>query len=375
MVSANKIFPKSPLSNGVSIGLLLLPILFILGGCSHSSKNEDERKEYQIPELTLRSLKFDTVKFGPMVNAFTLTGQVDFDQDNVVNIYPLISGVVQDVKFVLGDFVEKGQVLGVVRSAEMAQYSSDLLNAQANLAVAQQTMDKTLDMYNGGLASKSDSTAAAAVLQQAKAELTRTQRVMKINGDNTQGEYVIKAPISGFIVQKFVTNNQVIRTDNGGALFTISDLKQVWVWANLYESNVSNVHVGDDVEVTTLSHPDKVFKGKVDKMMQMLDPTSKALKVRIVIPNPDYLFKPQMFASVTVTNQTDKKVLCVPSSSLIFDHSQYFLLRYSGNGKAQILPVQKLSSNGAVSYLSGGVSPGEKIIASSALQIYSELNN
>ena len=355
--------------------VILFSTVFFLGGCSDSVKVEDNRKEYVIPEMTLKSLKVDTVKKGQLVNAITLTGQVDFNQDNVVNIFPMISGAIQDIKVVLGDYVEKGQVLGVIRSPEMAQYSSDLLNAQTNLALAQQTFEKTLDMYKGGLASKTDSIAAAVAMQQAKAELLRAQRVLKINGDNTQGEYIVKAPISGFVVQKYVTNNQVIRTDNGGALFTISDLKEVWVWANVYESNVNNIHINDEVEVTTLTHPDKVFKGKVDKTMQMLDPSSKAMKIRVIIPNENYDLKPQMFASVTVTNKVNKQAIYVPNSALIFDHSQYFVLRYNGNGHASILPVQKLSSNGNKTYLISGVNIGEPIIASSALQIYSELNN
>jgi len=276
---------------------------------------------------------------------------------------------------VLGDYVEAGQVLGVIKSSEMAQYSSDLLDAQTNVSLAQQNLNKTNDLYKSGLASKTDSLTAAISLQQAKAELTRAQRVLSINGNSNQGEFVIKAPISGFIVQKQVVNNQAIRSDNTNAIFTISDLKEVWVWANVYESNVTNIHMNDDVEVTTLSHPNQVFKGKIDKVMQMLDPMSKAMKVRVVIDNADYMLKPQMFASVLVTNTQNKQALYVPTAALIFDHSQYFVLSYAGKGKANIIPVQRLSSIGNKTYLISGIKEGEKVIASSALQLYSELNN
>src|SRR6185437_6569260 len=108
----------------------------------------------------------------------------------------------------------------------------------------------------------------------------------------------IKAPISGFIVQKNITNNMVIRADNSNVVFAISDLKNVWVWANVYESNINNIHLGDAVNVTTLSYPGRVFNGKVDKIMNVLDPTSKVMKVRVALPNADYALKPQMYATV-----------------------------------------------------------------------------
>ena len=208
----------------------------------------------------------------------------------------------------------------------MAQYSSDLLNAQTNLAIAEKNLEKTNDMFKSGLASVPDTLAAAVQLQQAKAELDRVNRVLKINGGNTQGEFVVRAPISGFIVQKGATNNMTIRGDNSTSLFTISDLKNVWIQANVYESNISLIHQGENVDVTTIAYPDKVFKGKIDKVMNVLDPTSKVMKVRVVLPNPDYLLKPEMYASITVTEKENKECLSVPSSAVIFDHSQNFVL-------------------------------------------------
>ncbi len=342
---------------------------------STENKTSDERQPYVISDSLLKSIRIDSVKQGQLINSITLTGQVDFNQDNVVNIFPLVSGNVQGINVMLGDYVKEGQVLGIIKSSEMAQYSNDLISAQTNLQLAEKMLEKTVDMYHSGLASKTDSLSAAITVEQAKAQLSRAQRVLKINGGNTQGEFAIKAPISGFIVQKLVTNDQTIRADNGGALFTISDMKNVWVWANVYESNVNNIHLGDNIDVSTLSYPGRIFKGKVDKIMEMLDPASKAMKVRVSIDNEDYALKPQMFASVTVTNTQNKEAIYVPSSGIIFDHSQYYVLVYRGKGKAEITPVQKLNSLGTKTYLTAGVTVGEQIIASDALQIYSELNN
>jgi cobalt-zinc-cadmium efflux system membrane fusion protein len=357
-------------------GLVLGFALLGLAAChSGAETSGDDRQPYVIPDSLLKTLAVDSVRWTPLVNAFTLSGQVDFNQDNFVNMYPLISGNIDGIKVALGDYVTKGEVLGVVKSPEMAQYSSDILNAETNLELAQKTLDKTIDMYHSGLASLTDSLSAEVALQQAKAELTRSQRVLHINGGGTEGEYVLKAPIDGFIVQKFVVNGQAIRTDNSTALFTISDLKDVWVWANVYEANLDKIHMGDAVNVTTLSYPGRVFKGRVDKIMHVLDPTSKVMKVRVVMENPDFALRPQMFTTVTVTNNAHQSALCIPTGALVYDHSQYYVLVYQGGGKANITPVGRLSTLGDTTYLTSGVKPGDKVIASDALQVYDQLNN
>jgi cobalt-zinc-cadmium efflux system membrane fusion protein len=356
--------------------LILLASISVFEGCSSKEeKKAEERTKYIIPDSTLQTIKIDTVRRCQLVDALTLTGSVDFNQDNQVSIYPLVSGVVQDIKVQLGDYVEKGQVLGVVKSGEMANYSNSLTTAEANLRVAKKNLDAQKDLYASGLTSQLDVTSAQSNYDQAVAQLSLAKRVLKINGDNTEGDYIIKAPISGFIVQKNVTNNTSIRTDNGTNLFTISDLKNVWVQANVYESNIGKIHMGDPVEITTVSYPDKVFKGTVSKILNVLDPVSKVIKVRVVVQNDDYALKPQMFARVVAVNQQNADAICIPASALVFDHSQYYVLKYNGKGDAVITPVSVLSKLGDRVYLASGISEGDKVVASETIMIYDALNN
>src|ERR1017187_6130696 len=110
--------------------LLTAGVLCFLSCSNNTNKADEERKQYVISDSLLKTIRIDSVKQGLLINSITLTGQVDFNQDNVVNIFPLISGNIQEIKVMLGDYVQEGQVLGVILSSEMAQYSSDLLNAQ-----------------------------------------------------------------------------------------------------------------------------------------------------------------------------------------------------------------------------------------------------
>ncbi|WP_447642038.1 MULTISPECIES: efflux RND transporter periplasmic adaptor subunit [Chitinophagaceae] len=332
-------------------------------------------RKYVLPDSLLKTIKLDTVQMKPNVDAVTLTGVVDFNQDNMVHIFPLVSGSLQGIKVMLGDYVHAGDVLGTIKSTDVAGISSSLINAQSNLAVAKKGLDAAKSLFKSGLNAQTDVVSAESNYQQAEAELARVKQVMQINGaGGTGATSVIKSPISGFVVEKFVTNNTYIRSDNGNPMFTISDLKNVWVMANVYESNITKVRKGDRAEVTTIAYPDRIFNGTISEIMNVLDPTSKVLKVKISLPNPDYALKPQMFTTVNVIQNEGGQSLAVPASSLIFNNSQYYVLVYKSPSDIRITPVTINGTTGNYSYIKSGVQQGDVLIASQALMIFQELN-
>jgi cobalt-zinc-cadmium efflux system membrane fusion protein len=346
-----------------------------LFSCSSNDDAQNTRQPYVIPDSLMRSLTIDTVKVSTVTDAIKFNGMVDFNADKVVNIFPLVSGNVSGITVMPGDYVHAGQVLGIVKSAEVANYNSNLINAEANVRLTQKQLSQQQDLFKSGLASQVDITSAEANYQQAVAAKIAAEKILSINGNSPNGELDIKTPIEGFIVQKNVNNGMSIRTDNGSALFTVSDLKDVWIEANVYEENINKVHKGDEADVTTISYPDKVFKGKVDELMNVLDPASKVMKMRIVLNNPGYLLKPQMFATVTLYNKESKQAIAISSSDLVFDHSQYYVVIFKDKSHSMIRPVEVLSLNAKTAYIKSGVNPGERVIGSDALLIYGSLNN
>lgn len=334
-----------------------------------------EREQYILPDSLRKILVTDTVKISPLTNSIRFNGVVDFNTDKVASIFPLVSGNVQGIKVMLGDFVKAGEVLGVVKSSEVANYNASLIAAEASVNFTKRQLRQQQELFTSGLVSQVDVTNAETASQQAEAAKVAAQRILSVNGNNLQGEYVIKSPINGFVVQKNINNGMAIRTDNSNGLFTISDLREVWVQANVYEANIAKVHQGDAVEVTTISYPDKIFKGKIDKLMNVLDPTNRVMKMRIVLPNPDYTLKPQMFATVTVNNRENKDALSISNSSLIFDHSQYYVLLFNNKNEVQIKPVEVISINGNQVFIKSGIQSGDILVSSQALQIYGALND
>src|ERR1035437_6282234 len=119
--------------------LVIVGSVFALTKCS-STKNEEgktDAAQFCLPDSIMKQVKFDTVQMKPVYDELKVVGKISFDQDKVVRIYPLVSGNVVEVKVSLGSYVEKGQVLAVIRSSEMAGAANDLVTARSNLAIAE----------------------------------------------------------------------------------------------------------------------------------------------------------------------------------------------------------------------------------------------
>lgn len=342
----------------------------------HRSENADNPKDdkFEVTDSLLNSLLIDTVKEASALSEINLTGSIAADETKMVNVYPMVSGVAHDVNVQLGDVVSKGQTLAVLKSAEMAGYTKDYISAEADLRSAKRAFESTQDLYKSGLASQKDFEDAQADYQKAMAENKRAGEVVSINKSNDQG-YLVKAPISGFIIDKNLTDNQQVRTDNNTNLFSIADLSDVYVLINIYESDISNIQTGDPVKITTLSYPDKVFTGKIDKIYDVLDPDNKVVKARVKIENPGNKLKPEMFANVTIKAKSGETLPVVNTRGLIFDSDKNYVIVVDGKAKVHIQQVDIAKRVEDRAYIRAGLKPGDRIVASRQLYLFESLKD
>jgi membrane fusion protein, heavy metal efflux system len=356
--------------------LFLTAFLLIIVSCSgHRGKVPGTTElKFCIPDSLTDQIKFDTVKTKQVINELKLIGKVTFDQDKVVRIYPLVSGIVTDVRVTLGSYVKKDQVLAIIKSSEMAAAENDYISARSNLAVTEKNFAADSDLYKSGILSEKEYSASLNEVEKAKSEFRRSNTVLSVYGSGSQSDYVIKAPVAGFVVEKFVNANMQIRPDNSTNLFTISDLRKVWVLANVYESDISSINENEKVEVTTISYPGKKFYGRIDKVYNVLDPDNKTMKVQIQLDNSDYLLKPEMFAAAMVYQITTEKMLAVPASAVVFDRNQYWVMVYRNKCDIETRNLDVVSSNQAETYVRSGVSVGDVVITSRQLLLYDALN-
>lgn len=363
---------------------LMLPALALFAASLNSCKSDatagNDQTDTSKSVNLLASARFDTARLTPVTNEINLTGKITFNQDKVVKVFPLVGGHIETVKSDLGDYVQKGQTLAVIRSGEVADVEQQAVAARGQLAVALKNSQVTEDMAKGGLASQRDVVAAREQLQAAKGEVNRVNERRSILGSNGSSVYVVKAPVSGFVVEKSAAPGMELRSDDPENLFTISNLDHVWVIANVYESDLANVHEGDPATITTLSYPDRVYKGRIDKVFNVLDPDSKTEKVRITLLNrsdgpANNTLKPEMFANVSVQYAGNDRRVAIPAKSVIFDNSRNFVVVVNGKNQPVVREVNLFKTIGTTTYLNSGVQPGERVVTQNGLLIYSALGN
>ncbi|RFM28337.1 efflux RND transporter periplasmic adaptor subunit [Deminuibacter soli] len=348
-----------------------------MAACKAPTPPKEEAKKFELSDTMARMVKTDTVGFCNIDDAITLSGEVSFNDNAVVKVFARTSGQVLESKVTLGDKVQAGQVLAVIKSADVAGGYADLSGADADIAIAKRQLDNTQSLYQSGIASEKDYTDAQQNYQKALAAKRKIEAVLNINsGGSTKpgGTYVITAPISGYIVEKKVNAGSFIRSDASDNMFTISSLQDVWVWANVFETDIPKVKEGVNVQVTTLAYPDKIFQGKIDKMSEVLDPSNKALRVRISLKNDGLLLKPEMFAKVIVSNLEATKALCIPTRALISQNGKDYVVIYGSKSDMKIAEVDIIKTVGDKTYVNtGALNQGQQVITQNQLLVFEQL--
>ena len=360
--------------------LYLLIFLIAVSACKHKQGNTSASKasnKFCVSDTMLNLIEFDTVSMQPINNEISLSGRISFDENKVVKVYPNSSGQLEEVKVSLGDYVNKGQALAILKSADVAGNYADLSSATADVAIAKRELDNAESLYKSGISSEREYTEAKQNYDKAQSAYQKIKQTIAINGGgNTSagGTFIIKAPQSGYIVEKNVTAGSFIRSDMGNNLFTISDLKDVWVWANVFEGDIPKVKVGYDARISTLAY-NKTYQGKINEISHVLDPDSKALRAKIILPNTDLSLKPDMFANITVSNVESRKALAIPSNAVIFENGKNYVVVYKDKCNLQVKEIDIMKAMSNYTFLNGGLQPGEIVISKNALLLYGALTD
>jgi len=338
---------------------------------TNTTDNIIDLSENQLPQI-----KTDTAKKVNEQTELTLTGKVSFDEDKVAKVFPLVSGQVIKVNASLGDKVKRGDVLAILRSADISDFQNQYQVALSSLDLAKKNMEIAQELYKTNVNSEKEYLNAQNDYKKAQADANRLKQQLAIYGakeDLPDAEYRVIAPNDGYVVEKNISENMDVRSDNSSSIYTVSSLESVWVLADVYESDLSKVKVGDDVDITTLAYNDKVFKGTINQVGSLLDPQTKTLKVRIVLDNTAGLLKPEMFCVIKVFIKHDNKILAVPSASVIFDNNHYYVmvrLTKTSFEKREVKPYQNV---GKQVFIESGLKEGEIIVTDGSLLV--ESNN
>ena len=349
-----------------------------LGACNNNDDNKktDKKEKVCISDSLSRIIHIDTAGVANVDDELKLSGEISFNDNKVVKVFPFSSGQVTEVKVSLGDKVRKGQTLAVIKSADVAGNYSDLSTTGNDVAITRKQMDNTESLFKNGIASEREYIEAKENYNKALATANKVKELIAINGGGhtaAGGIYIITAPMSGYVVEKKINQGGFIRNDNGDNLFTIGDISDVWVWANVYESDIAKVKEGYKAKVSTLAYPDSVFNGVVDKVNQILDPVTKVMKIRVRLANPGMRLKPEMFANITVENKEGKKAVMIPSDGVVSDNGKNFVIIYHDKCNLELREITVLKTVAGKDYIASGIKEGEQLIGANQVLLYNAL--
>ncbi len=308
-------------------------------------------------------------------NEMALTGKVTFNENTVARVFPLAGGFVDKLSAEIGDYVEKGQSLALIRSPEIARFIEENEAAQSRLQVAQKNASVTEELFKSGNSSEVQLINDQKDLERAKAEAARATEVLRLYGAKDQSTYAIKSPTSGFVIQKNISLNMELRTEDISPAFVVGSLDEVWIMANLYESDIAAVKVGYDCDIKTIAYPDRIYKGKIDKIFNTMDPEVRVLRARITLDNKDRILKPEMFAQINVHYEGTERKVAIPSGAVIFDKSKRFVMVYFADDQIETREVTVYKELNDITYLESGVKAGEKVMTKYQLLVYDALND
>ncbi|HET9585339.1 MAG TPA: efflux RND transporter periplasmic adaptor subunit [Bradyrhizobium sp.] len=288
----------------------------------------------------LQIVKVGTYSFRAQRSAIGLIG---YNEDASTIVLTPFSGRVIRLIAKPGDEVKRGDPLLEIDSPEQLVPQNDFIAAQAvkrkagsqhNLA---QIVEKRVrDLHEGKAAPSKD-------LQQAEAQLANAENDMrsadtafeaararlrilgrtdaeisKLEQTGTLSRVTtIMAPISGTIVSRKVGPGQYVKADSGDALYTIADLSTMWLKAQIFEQDIAQVRIGQEIEARVSAAPDRIFKARINAINSVSDLTTRRVVVRSEIENADGMLKAEMFAMFKISIDDGSTSPAVPTDAVI----------------------------------------------------------
>ena len=306
-------------------------------------------------------------------------GTVDFDNDQATAVVSPFTGPVARILVSLGQPVTKGQPLALVQSADYATAIGAYRKASVNAANSRKlaNADKDLAAHNGISARE----AAQAQTDAASAEADRDAALQALlsmgvdrrtiakalAGSPTAGAVgVIRAPVSGIVADKQITPGQLLQAGSTPA-FTVANLSQVWVLAQIAPSDLASVGLGDAAQINP-GNGTGPFHGSVRNVSPAVDPNTRAVVARIVAPNPGGFLKKQMYVEVSIESGHVTSGLLVPVSAVLRDDENlpfvYVALPDGSFGRRHVTLGYRDSKNYDVT---SGLQSGDRVVANGAI--------
>lgn len=296
------------------------------------------------------------------------TGTVNPDVSRTIPVISIASGRVLEIHAHLGDYVKKGQLLMDVQSNDVSGAYSTYLKAVNDERLAKVQLDRAKILADKGAIPTSQLEIAQDSEDDAKAALVAADeqlRVLGIDKNNPNAMVHVLSPASGYIIAQNVTNNAAAGVTYSGTstAFTIADLSHVWIICDVYENDLSQVHLGDTAQIHLTAYPDRVFSGTVSDIGAVLDPQIRTAKVRIQVENPNTIMRVGMFATATLRGKSIGTHVQVPATAILHLHDRDWVYAPAGNGRFRRIGVRSgINLPGDMQEVISGINAGQQVV-------------
>jgi cobalt-zinc-cadmium efflux system membrane fusion protein len=311
---------------------IVIAVALSMAACSHGGNEAVEAPPaftvdhglLKVPENSSlrKELIVQPVDMRQAPHAMVFPANVEADPARTANVLPALTGKVIELKVGLGDHVNRGQLLAVIDSGDLAQANSDVVKARDAMNLAKKALDRAQGVKAAGGNAVKDLEAAQSGYNQALAEYNRARtRLVAVGGEpdaQTTHPMQVTAPMAGYVTALSVAPGTYVN-DATASMMTISNLDSVWITANVPESDSGLIAKGQKVDATLVAYPGKVFHGNVSFVNPVLQSDTRRDLVRVTFANPDGLLKPNMFANASIDIPQPEQVF-IPQSALLMNN-------------------------------------------------------
>jgi Cu(I)/Ag(I) efflux system membrane fusion protein len=318
-----------------------------------------------VDQIRTFGITFGSAEQRTLESEVRTVGTVNFDETRLAQVAPKFGGFIERlyVDFT-GKPVRTGQPLAEV-------YSPELVSAQEELLLAA-GLDASLGQSAvPGVSAGRSNLAEAAIRRLRLWDISDAQIKEILKTGKVRRTLTLYAPVSGIVVEKQVLKGQAIQP--GQTLYTIADLSEVWVEAELREQDAGSVQEGSAATVELAAFPGRPIAGTVEYVYPTLENASRTLKARIAIANADGRIKPGMYATVRFSTPS-RTALTVPSSAVVYTGERAVVFVDMGGGKLMPHEVEVGRVAGDLTEILAGVEPGQRVVTSAQYILDSESN-
>jgi membrane fusion protein, heavy metal efflux system len=367
---------------------LALALAFQLSACKEEKQEPGQQRPPGEAWLSPQQLTSGQIVTAPVEERqvggeITTSGKVAFDDLRVAHVFSPVSGRVVEINAQTGQKVAKGAPLAVIDSPDLGSALADVDKADADLIAAQHELDRQKALVEAQAGARRDLEAAEDNERKARAELQRAKaraRLLYRDGDSSvsQGQrYVLRAPIGGEVISRGLNPGVEIQGQYGGGsaveLFTIGSIDQVWVLADVFETDLAKVQPGAQLIASVPAYEGRSFTGRVDWISPTLDPATRTARVRCVLKNERGELRPEMYATVRISSGV-RSSLAIPRTAVLRQGEQTWVFTQLGrteSGKIRFTrkQVQVDDAGGDLLPVVSGLTRGETVVTAGAIQL------